>query len=82
MQREIGLRGQTLLDGDEDTGSLAFAYHAHDVISGSELLSIHCFVEVRFGFALQQITAGVEPGTGSFFALTAFTLTMIMASLD
>jgi hypothetical protein len=33
MQREIGLRGQTLLDGDEDTGSLAFAYHAHDVIS-------------------------------------------------
>jgi hypothetical protein len=54
MQREIGLRGQTLLDGEEDTGSLAFAYHAHDVISGSELLSIHCFVEVRFGFALQQ----------------------------
>jgi hypothetical protein len=28
----------TLLDGDQDTGSLAFAYHAHDVISGSELL--------------------------------------------
>jgi hypothetical protein len=27
------------------------AYHAHDVIAGSELLSIHGFVEVRFGFA-------------------------------
>ena len=45
---------RTLLDGDEDTGSLAFAYDTHDVISGSELLSIHCFVEVRFGFALKQ----------------------------
>jgi hypothetical protein len=47
-------RARTLLDGDEDTGSLALAYHAHDVVSGSELLSIHCFVEVGFGFALEQ----------------------------
>ena len=48
------VRARTLLDRQEDTGSLAFAYHAHDVISGNELLSIHRFVEVRFGFALEQ----------------------------
>jgi len=34
--------GRTLLDGDEDTRSLAFAHHAYDVVSGSELLCIHC----------------------------------------
>jgi hypothetical protein len=51
-------RTQTLLNGDENTGSLAFTYHAHDVISGSELLSIHCFVEFRFGFALEQNHGG------------------------
>jgi hypothetical protein len=45
---------RTLLDGDEDAGCLAFANNAHDVISGTELLSIHCLVEVRFGFALEQ----------------------------
>ena len=48
------VRARTLLDRQEDTGSLPFAYHAHDVISGTELLSIHCLVEVRFGFALEQ----------------------------
>src|SRR6266496_5246389 len=47
-------RGQTLLDGEEDTGSLASAHHAHDVISGRKLLSIHRLVEVRFGFPLEQ----------------------------
>jgi len=45
---------EPLLDRQEDAGSLPFAYHAHDVISGTELLSIHCLVEVRFGFALEQ----------------------------
>ena len=49
-----------------------------DVISATELLSIHRFVEIRFVLPWSKITAGVEPGTGSFFALTAFTLTMIM----
>jgi len=29
--------GRTLLDVNEDTRSLAFAHHAHDVVSGSEL---------------------------------------------
>ena len=47
-------RTNPLLDRQEDTGSLPFAYYAHDVISGTELLSIHCLVEVRFGFALEQ----------------------------
>jgi hypothetical protein len=43
-----------LRDGDQDTGSLAFAYHARDVISGDELLSIYCFVEVRFWSSLSE----------------------------
>ena len=57
-----------LLDGEEDAGSLAFAHHADDVISGGKLLSVHRFVDVRFGFALEQ--NDVEPWTGSFFAVT------------
>jgi hypothetical protein len=48
------LRGQTLLDGEEDTGSLAFADHTHDVISGRKPISVHRFVDGRFGFALEQ----------------------------
>lgn len=45
---------KTLSDGEEDAGSLAFAHHAHDVISGRKLLAVHRFVDVRFGFALEQ----------------------------
>jgi hypothetical protein len=45
---------RTLLDGEEDAGSFAFADHAHNVISGRQLLSVHCFVDGRFGFALEQ----------------------------
>ena len=54
MGRENVSRGQTLLDGEKDTGSLAFAHHAHDVIAGRKLLSIHRLVEVRFSFPLEQ----------------------------
>src|SRR5262245_4551211 len=75
-------RGQTLLDGEENTGSLAFTHHAHDVISGPELLSIHCFVQVVLVLPWSKITAGVEPGTGSFFAFTMLTFTMIMPLCD
>ena len=50
----LNLPARTLLDRQEDTGSPAFAHHAHEVISGNELLSIHCFIEVRFGFALMK----------------------------
>jgi dimethylargininase len=53
-KKRIVSRGQTLIDGEEDAGSLAFAHHAHDVISGRKLLSVHRFVDVRFGFALEQ----------------------------
>ena len=53
-EERIAARGQTLLDGEEDTGSFAFAHHAHEIISGSKLFSIHRFVDVRFGFALEQ----------------------------
>jgi hypothetical protein len=54
--RENGIvsRGQTLLDGEEDAGSFAFSDHAHNVISGRQLLSVHCFVDGRFGIALEQ----------------------------
>jgi len=54
LPRNNRVRGQRSFDGEQNTGSFAFAHHAHDVVSGGELLSIHRFVEVRFGFALQQ----------------------------
>ena len=46
MGRENGIvsRGPTLLDGEKDTRSLAFAHDAHDVIAGRKLLSVHRLV--------------------------------------
>jgi len=53
-ENESFRRGPTLLDGEEDTGSLAFSHHAHDIVSGRKLLSVHRLVDGRFGLALEQ----------------------------
>ena len=64
--RENGIvsRGQTLLDGEEDAGSFAFSDHAHNVISGRQLLSVHCFLSmVVLALPWSKITVGVEPSS-------------------
>src|SRR4030095_15486385 len=75
-------RGQTLFDGEKDAGSLAFADHTPDVISGRKPLSVHRLSMVVLVLPWSKITAGVELGTGSFFAFTRFTFTMIMSLFE
>ena len=57
-EERIASREPALLYAEQDTGGLAVADHAHEVIPGSKLFSIHRFVDVRFGFALKQNHCG------------------------
>jgi len=70
--------GQTLLNGEEDAGSLAFAQNAHDVIRGSESSICSC-ASITLVQQLVRTAAEVQPFSGwryrindSFGQRTAF----------
>jgi hypothetical protein len=42
LSAHTSTNGQTVLNGEEDAGSLAFAHNAHDVVRGSESSICSC----------------------------------------